>query len=180
MAIITVDYFKAGLKNIPNLNDQSVIDAVTYAIDTHEPRYLNKLLGYELTKALLADMGEDSLSPRFDKLLNGAEYQKGDRLNMWSGLIEETASDSPIAYYVMVNYLRENASHFTGIGEQVPTSKNANVVSVSNRVMMCYNKMSELNRSLIEFLKSSNEYPEFKGVENNDLLRSFSPFGIIV
>jgi len=179
MSITTTDYFKSGLKNIPNQADQSIVDTIEAAIELHEYNYLIAILGVELYDAFMADLDEDTLSDRFDKLLNGAEFSLGNARFRWDGF-ENDRFDTPAAYYIMVNYLRENESIFTGIGEQRSISENTQSVSIATRVQQCWNAMAEQNIKLIGFIKSSGLYPEFKGITNERLLQRFSPFGIMV
>lgn len=177
MAIITTSYFKNGIKAIPNLNKDWILEAVESSINIYEQIYLRDVLGYELYKLLLADMEEDVISERFSSLLDGAEYHSGSGLMKWGGLKDETLFESPIAYFVAFNHMRDNATQFTGIGEQQSKSTNAIVISQASKIMQNWNAARDLTVILVDFLFSSGLFPEFTGISDEKYLKIFTPFG---
>jgi hypothetical protein len=119
-------------------------------IDRYEPEILTDLLGYELYKALVADLDSNGKpqTQRFIDLIDGAEFSfefNSDTINTkWNGL-RNTAKKSLISYFVYYQYRGENDSFYSAAGSQVePTFENATKSDNWPKLVNSWNKMLEL------------------------------------
>jgi hypothetical protein len=70
--------------------------------------------------------------------------------------------DSPIADYTYYHWLRFNVTQTSGVGENLPTQKNADNASPIDKMVAAWNDMVNKNRMLNEFLKeNASDYPEY-------------------
>jgi len=60
--------------------------------------------------------------------------------------------NSPIAYYVYWNYVRNMATATTGTGEVAPQNQNSTLYGWTTKTDNAWNKMLRINRSLYQFL----------------------------
>lgn len=118
-------------------------------IDIYEPEILKSLLGYELYKALLADLNEagNPQSDRFINLINGAEFTITDGGNTitekWEGLVN-TKKQSLISYHVYFNYRQINENVNTGVGQKNIIAENSENASYVEMMVGINNKMIDL------------------------------------
>ena len=162
MSIINKDYFNTVLRNIPNTNAEYVQEYVQSVIDTYEPKYLQSVLGYKLYKAFIADLEIDPIPERATNLLTGCEFECNGVLLKWCGLKNTTTFYSPLADYVMVNYLNDNSSSTTGVGESIPQPDHGVVASTLPKIMQLWNNMRNDNKILYLFItQNCTVYPEF-------------------
>lgn len=180
MSIITVSYFNGTPNNIPNIDKTYVSEPLQTTIDTLEPVYLQKILGYELARDFIAGIEEVTPLEKWTNLLNGVEFSNDGILSKWTGFEDATTFNSPIADYVMFNYTRRNASLNSGIGEIKAKNINAETVSPITRIGEVWNSMVDKNILLYNFLISSSDYPEYNNQSALELFKRFSIFGITI
>jgi len=141
-------YFKNEIA-IPNITSDG---GVTYsadiisAISKYESEIRIDLLGYELNKALEADLdGGVPQSQRFIDLVNGAEFTHPDteQLLKWIGFVN-TEKESMIAHYVYYNYVYYNNIHLSGVGSVAIKAENAERVSPFDNLQLAWEKFQKL------------------------------------
>lgn len=179
MSIITLDYFNTGSRNVPNIDAPYVAEYLQSTIDIYESRYLESVLGYPMCKAFLDDLTLDTIPERALNLLNGVEFEYGGHAVKWCGFSNETTFESPIADFVMANYISDNSSSTTGIGEAIPKAIHAATCHCLPRVMQNWNNMIKANLILYAYLKSNAElYPEFDGNIEAGMFKPINYLGI--
>lgn len=164
MSVISLDYFNSGIRNIPNIDAPEIDEAVTSLIEEFEPKYLKGVLGYSLYKAFENERIQLIITDRTQQLLTGYEFTYCGELMRWDGFSNITTLESPIADYVMSNYVSNQSGLTGGVGEIRPKSEHADVIDPLPKVMQNWNSMVSKNAVLYAYLTSNKElYPEFDG-----------------
>ncbi|NRA92153.1 MAG: hypothetical protein HRU26_05615 [Psychroserpens sp.] len=151
--LIDTTYFQRELF-VPNADEQ---DSRTYkeletSIDGYVRDYLRQNLGYALFNNLDGQIVNGNLPSTADQkwlnLVNGAEYTKDGKTYYWLGLLHEDGKfkKSLLANYVFVNWLENNVSTQSGVGEVVIDAKNSTRVSVNNRLIKVWNDFVEMHQ----------------------------------
>jgi hypothetical protein len=87
--LINAAYFIGDL-NIPNTGKTEVAELLDWYIQKYEPEFLQKVLGYQFYKNLLAGLQETTVAQKWVDLLEGKEYTGLDlQLTKWRGLISQ-------------------------------------------------------------------------------------------
>lgn len=167
MSLIDETYF-IGELSIPNVSNVAIAERLQFFIDKYEKQFLQELFGYELWKLLDIQITQEEENspatplPRLSDLINGVEYtDNGGRLRMWDGLIS-SGPKSPIANFVYWQWIKDQATQTTGLGEAATQAQNAVLVSPAVKMVSAWNDMSKQVVSLWHFLNSSHEeYPEW-------------------
>lgn len=134
------------------LSSQNNFDDV---IDRYEPEILECGLGYELYKALLADLdvSGDPQTQRFIDLIDGAEFTFevcGETVTeKWEGL-RNTDKKSLCSYYVYFQYRSETDSFYSASGQQnealtensTKSDNYAKLVKSWNKMVLLYGDVS--------------------------------------
>lgn len=159
--IIDYTYF-TGKISLPQTANTEGRTTVTQFIETCEPEYLKKTLGYELWKAFTEGIaGSGTPDQRWVDLLEGKDFQYNDRSYSWAGFV---AMPSPIAQYVYYWYMENKATDTTLVGPVVQTVDNNARVNAVRKMIDAWNEMVRLNRVLYYFLSVNKEiYPEWSG-----------------
>lgn len=90
--LIDRTYF-IGELNIPNTDQNSVGELLDWFIEKYETEFLEKVLGYELYKALKAGLQEVTVDQKWTDLIEGVEYTNlAGRLTFWKGLVTQPPS----------------------------------------------------------------------------------------
>jgi uncharacterized protein YggL (DUF469 family) len=190
MSLIDQTYF-VGTLSIANTDNVAILERLQYFIDKYEPELLQDIFGYELYKLLAAELQaeeDDSLSSystRFERLVNGCEYDGMDgRLKKWNGLffMLDSVPCSLIANYVYWHWLKDQSTQTVGLGEAATQAQNAVLVSPMIKMNRVWNEMSRTTQELCYFLQSNrNDYPEWVDSNWVGRQRFFAPqnqFGI--
>lgn len=158
--IIDYSYF-IGKINLPQTGTTDGRTDVEGFIQTHEPEYLQKVLGYDLWKAFTDGIaGSGAVDDRWNKLLQGAEFTYNSRNSVWPGF---EAKPSPISQYVYYRQQEDAASDTVLAGTSTGATDNATRVSPLPKMIDAWNKMVELNILLWNFLYANKAlYPEWK------------------
>lgn len=140
--LIDKTYFVGDINLPPQAldGDYATIDGY---ISKYEKEVLLKLLGYDLYKELKAEIDADSYSEKWDKFVNGAEYKVDDYTVKWNGLINDEKV-SLIAYYIYFNFVRDNISDTTIIGEVLSVGENSQRVTPADKMANAYNSFVDL------------------------------------
>lgn len=179
MSIITLDYFNSGIKNIPNLDAPEVSESVTESIEQYEEGYLIGVLGYPLYKVFMGELEMDVVPDRATNLLTGCEFEYNGALMRWCGFSNVTTYESPIADYVMANYVSDNSSATTGVGESLPKAVHSEIANCLPKVMQNWNRMVAKNKMLFIYLTANKEtYPEYDGRIETGLFKPINYLGI--
>jgi hypothetical protein len=151
MALIDQTYFIGDI-NLP---------AKTYGnmnsfIAKFEKEFLIKIFGYGLYKLIAAYNPENTgvTQQRIRDIIEGKDYMIGSYTYRWNGLINADKV-SPIAYYVYINYMRDQVSKTTTTGEVKDVHENAIRVETSQKIQKASYSMQKL---LGELYYSDHEY----------------------
>lgn len=160
MSIITETDFE--LNDLIGINfsndDGATSERLQACIDKYEPKFLQKLLGYEFSRDLLAYVNEvtPTANPIFDAILQGKEStDECGVLQKFEGI------KLSIVHYVYRYWRKENATNATENGDVIQgveaTSKNTSAVP---RLVEVWNQMVENNIKCYEYIDSDiQNYP---------------------
>lgn len=160
MSIIDHTFFK-GKINLPQTANTEGRNIVTEFIETYEPEYLKKALGYDLWKAFTDGIAGSpgGYDQRWIDLLEGLEFTYLDKPYKWAGFENE---QNPIANYVYYRYMQDKATDNTLVGTVVQNVDNNSRVNAVNKMIDAWNSMVDMNRQLWYFLKANKDtYPEW-------------------
>lgn len=150
MYIIDDSYLKED-KFIPNVGIGQGKENINPLIDGEVHSLLESIFGtkvyLELTSNLDADgKVTDDTEQKWLNLINGCEYEKGDKKYYFKGLIFKRGlyKNSLLAYYVFYKWLKQNVSKSVGVGEVVLVAKNAINVGLTHKVVDAWNKFWSL------------------------------------
>lgn len=96
--IIDSSYFSGPL-TLAQLGQQTVVESLDNYIQQYEPEYLERVLGYELSKSFIAGLQAAEIEQKWMDLLNGAEFTYYGKLHKWPGLAGVT--DVGNIYYLL-------------------------------------------------------------------------------
>ena len=151
--IINSSYFRSGIRNIPNMVNSQTASKVSIdaSIAKYEPKFLELLLGYKLARDFQAyanDTDENKTPiPRFDALLNGAEYTVNEVLYKTESIKES------IADFVFFRHKSNTNTSNADSGEVLMQSENSTVISPTTRMRMIWNEMVEGVDELHEWMQ---------------------------
>lgn len=151
--LIDVTYFKRELF-VPNADDT---DRQTYKelnefIDGDVRQYLRDNLGYALFSDLDSQITDGNLNSdadaKWQNLVNGVEYTKDGKTLYWQGLLQVEGSfkRSLLANLVFVNWLENNQSIQSGVGEVVLQAKNAVRINSTKRIVKVWNDFVSMHQ----------------------------------
>jgi len=177
MALTDTGYFTHDI-NLP----EGTYNTITEHRDRYEKDILIQLLGYDLWK--LIDAYNVSTSPqRIKDIVEGKEYTEGIYTIKWNGL-KNTDKVSLLAYYIYIQYLKNNAVTFQNTGAVSPSVEGGANVSVAGLIQRAGYRLRELAGhsgqdlyapSLFNFmLKNQVDYPEWIWNE----YKPYNAFGI--
>lgn len=163
--LIDKDYFILNV-NLPQASISEGISLIDKYIARYETDFLDKALGYELSKAFRTGISgptESSYDQRWIDILSGAEYSYGDLTDRWMGMRDSTKKISPIANYVFCKFIKEKATDNTLVGVSKPKQSNATREDGETKFKDAWNEMVKWMRNLREFLYvNQSTYPEWK------------------
>lgn len=133
--------------HIPNLNemDSDVLSNLEQYIDKDARSVIKNALGYSLFKEFdtyVIDGVLDPLAPqKWKDLVNGKEYLRDGELVKWKGIAysEGLYKSSFLVPYIYHNWLNDNISQVTGVGEKVVSAQNAINVNSNQRSVGAWN-----------------------------------------
>jgi hypothetical protein len=165
MSLTDATYFATPDCMLPQGTYNTIVDHIS----RYERDILIQLLGYDLAKLVIAY--DVSTSPqRIKDIVVGKEYTEGIYTVKWNGL-QNTEKVSILSYYAYIQYIKNKAVTFQGVGAVAATSEGT--VSVSPTVLMSeagyklralagYAGQDVYAASLYNFLnKYSTDYPEW-------------------
>lgn len=164
MPLIDRTYF-IGEINLPNTNQLAVQENLDFLISKREPELLTQLFGYEMFKAFTTGLTEDPVPQRWVDLRDGVDYQDGDVLRHWMGLvaIDGEPKESLIANYVYYWFTRKEATQTSGVGEVATKTENSVRVSPMAKQVRAWNEMVGWIAELFNYLQvKQDEFPEWK------------------
>lgn len=176
MPIIDYTYFVKKL-NLPQTGDTLGRQNIESFIETYEPLYLKKILGYELSKLFMEGIqGSGDPDQRWIDLLEGKEFTYYGKLNKWMGF-SNTDLLSPIANFIYYQFMEESAYDVALVGTSAGDVENATRVSGISKMIDAWNEMSSMNRTLAKFLNANKSiYPEWEGMYQYDVLNELYKF----
>jgi hypothetical protein len=163
MTLIDHTYFR-GLLTIGDIskgNSPVVGNTVNDTfIPIYEKEYLRKALGDELYLDFIAGLAEDPIAQKWLDLRDGIVYTVNDKRYVWQGFVNSDKV-SPIANYVYIEYMTNNAVQSTGTGTGVNNQQNATPVSPSAKIQRASSDMLTMNDSLYYYLRNhTDDYGE--------------------
>jgi hypothetical protein len=147
MGLIDKSYFVKEI-SLPS-ETLDINDNFNGNIDRYEPEILTDLLGYELYKALLADLdgNGDPQTQRFIDLIDGAEftfeYGGYDVNEKWNGF-RNAEKISICSYYVYYKYRSDTDTFYTSGGQSQALTENSDAVSQYAKLTDAWNRMIDL------------------------------------
>ena len=125
--LITVDYFIREINLPGNVLTGDLADITPY-ITQYEQLALISLLGYPLYKLLKAEIDAASYTTKWDRLVNGHEYEvtyRGATTTVkWNGLVNDEKR-SLLAYFIFYYYLKFHSTITSSRGSLLANSENA-------------------------------------------------------
>jgi len=113
----------------------------------YEREALIDLVGYTLYKQLKAEIDAASYTTKWDRLVNGHEYEisyLGDtHLVKWNGLINSDLV-SLLAYYIFYQYMKFHITHTASVGEIFANTENSSRISPNDRMVNAWNEFVNL------------------------------------
>lgn len=156
--------FKGELE-IPNLDEANSksLTELNRLIDEKCRLLMIDVLGSEnyedLGGLLVAGLLPDSAPDKWKLLVNGGVYTTDDVQHTWFGI------KSMLAWYVYAQYVRDNVSYLSGVGEVRAEAKNAANVNSTQRYVYAWNKFVELYQGNVCSLNW--QYPHIYHVSGN-------------
>lgn len=160
--LIDSSYFNNDI-NLPGKVLSGDYEVITQYIAKYEQEVLLMLLGYSLYKEFKAEIDAGTFSAKWLAFKDGAEYTVNfgstDHTIKWNGLVNSDKT-SLIAYYIYYQYMRDNISLTTDIGEVYGTSENSERTNPGNKITYAYNKFVDLYGKLMDgvFVPSAYRY----------------------
>lgn len=164
--LVNTNLFKVDTE-IGQSDDENVVADLQQHIQQYEPEYLRAMFGYSTALSLAES---PTLEP-WKSIIEGSVFTN-ILLNQtkWVGLA--APGNSPIVYYVYYWYLRNNSSNSTGGGESIIQKLNSRVVTNRRKQTMAWNRMVDLNWSLLSYMRSKpTEYSTFGAYANDVVTR---------
>lgn len=159
--IIDYTYFR-GKISLPQVADTLGQQSVNEFIQIYEPLFLQDVLGYDLWKVFSAGILIDPIPDRFDKILNGVEYQFAGVTIQWVGFSNEQKM-SAIANYVYYTILEDNSTHLTRVGTVAPNADNSIQIDPVKKQCDSWKEMVTMLHKLRRYLLlNQSVYPEWK------------------
>lgn len=179
MSLIDYSYFIRKL-SLSQANDTTGRSIITEFIYQYESEFLKKALCYELWKAFSDGIaGSGSAEERFEDLINGKEFEIGDKKYYWNGFKPTEGKKTPIANYVFYKFMEDKHSDNTNIGIVQSKAANAEVVPYQKKMYDAWNEMAVMMIDLKLFLDFNTEiYPEWKYCSCSEVYRTKNVLGI--
>ena len=168
MSFIDYTYFRGDLQ-IPNL-DKDTSSFQTSYIDKYEKEMLICLLGYDLYKQLI-DNYDTGVDDQWKNLAEGAEFtveRAGVNYDIkWEGFTN-SEKESPIAYYVYYQYVKQNYRQLTGLGVGAQNMENAETIDPNEKMVWSWNKFVDLyGKYEYEFHGDNNQSFTYDSLEQS-------------
>lgn len=143
-------------------------NTITLTIARYEKDILELLLGYELANLCINyTVASDQ---RIIDLVEGKEYTEGEYTVKWRGL-KNTDKSSLIAYYVYIQYLKDQSMAFMNVGQVASNVENGTNMGIARLIQKASARLREMAGypgcdlyagSLYAFLtKFYDDYPEW-------------------
>ena len=151
--LIDKSYFDSGLSRINQISNPitgaAIQDELQHFINIHEVRFVDRLIGKTLRKALYSGLAETTPDARWTELRDK--------------LIDSSAKLSPIAYYVSHHWHDSHQMIDTVTGSMLPDNNNVNFAKVEDR----WDAMRDAVLDFIEWWNDGGyaDYPEFDAGE---------------
>lgn len=154
---IFIDHTKFKVPyNLPETGNTEGLAETNVYIDRFEKECLEKLLGFDLAKALLAAPND----ARWTDLKNGVDFTYNGRNGHWVGLTNDL---SPLINYVWYHYKGGTNTSNVMIGTASSETDNNRTVSPRFVMIDCWNRMVDVNLDLYRYLRANKTlYPEWK------------------
>lgn len=151
-------YFR-GLLQVENSNEQPVQGRLQYFIETFEPKFLRKLMGYDLYTSFEAGRIVTPTVPAiWTNLLTGS--------GNYPGLVTTDAAgqkQSPIANYIYYWWLRDQATQNTALGQMIPAAQGGKRTNPMRKMEDVWNEMIERVWQFWEYLDVNKiSYTDYK------------------
>lgn len=177
MALTDITYFEQRLIVVPNLNREEIEGQLNDYINLHEPDYREKTLGYQLNKEFQAGLEEVTIDEKWANLRDGAEYLDScGKTQKWKGF-NNSLKESPIAYYIYFNLVREDNNPLSSTGVIFTNNENSSRITPLFKTVDAYNYMVRYNRKLAEFIEANEDiYTSYD--PSDKMIKSINYFGI--
>jgi hypothetical protein len=175
--IIDSTYFYGRL-TIAQKDTPAVAQTLTEFIAKHESKYLEKILGYKTAKDFTSAI-DASPAQKWVDLRDGKEFQDvAQQWRKWIGF-KNSAKESPIANYVYYQWMANEVSNTTGIGEKKLIFANSINYSPSQKMCYAWNEMIEWHCILQLFLEVNKaDYPDYILDWQNEFYYKINDWGL--
>lgn len=130
-----------------------------------EPVILRSLIGDSLGQ-LVINYNETTSEQRIKDIVEGKEFTYDEESIKWDGL-KNQGKKSLLAYYVYIQYLRNNVTTTTTTGERKARNENSDAADQSFKVWRAQQKLNDDAAILLKFIDANIEsYPEFTEPES--------------
>lgn len=164
MALIDKTYFQKRITAIPNLKEE-VLQDLNDHISLYEPDYLINVLGIDLKNDFESGLGEQTPDDKWIKLRDGSEFEYEYVKYKWIGF-NNIIKESPISYYIMYWFVRNNNSLFTGIGVVTSNSENSTRIDPRRVLVDNWNNMVKHNVILEKFIiANKSDYSNYEPLD---------------
>jgi hypothetical protein len=155
MSMIDTSIF-TGKINLAQTGNTSGDNVVQGFIDDYEPEFLQKALGYQLSKEFLAGIAIEPTDQKWLDLRDGVEYQRNGHTHKFIGL------KKPCANYVYRQFIEDDAINQTLVGAATSETDNAKRVSPEPKIIDAWNQMATWLKDLHWFLDANKvTYPSW-------------------
>ncbi len=177
--IINSTYFYGRL-TIAQKDTPPVAQTLIEFIAKYESKYLNKILGYKTAKDFTTGLEATTPAQKWVDLRDGKDFQDATlKWRKWIGFGNCNAKESPIANYVYYQWMANEVSNTTGIGERKLTFANSINYSPAQKMCAAWNEMAEWHSELTTFLEVyKDDYPDYVLDWQNELYYKINDIGL--
>jgi len=178
--LIDNTYFIGDIMLPNKLTDGGNLSNIDTYIAKYERQVLINMLGYDLYKALKAQIDSDpqTFTDPWTDFVNGAEYSVGDYTIKWNGLINSD-KQSFIAYYIYFYYMRDLITSTTSSGEILSKVVNGFRITPADKMANAWSRFLELYGSTQDSLYCPSAYRYLYENEDSFDLWLFKPEGTV-
>ncbi len=181
MYLIDTTYFTHEL-NLPNIAEEQIYGAKNNSINSYIDRYVRELLEKALGVTLFDELNKhisdgglkDTAPKKFKNLINGAVLIKHNKKYIWKGLLIKQGlfKKSLLANYVYCNWLYQNNTMITGIGEVKGDAVNTTNVNSTERFVKIWNDFIKMYQGVNkEFSIFNSQFSIRNGIPFTDYYR---------
>jgi hypothetical protein len=158
--LLSEEDFTGGDINVAGTEQTLVCEELCRFIARYEPRFMEAVLGYDLSKAFYDGAAEETVDQRWVDLADGVVWVRNGQNVNWTGI------KFAAARYVYYYYMRHLVTLTTTAGEKIPQADNATPAEVNLKVIAAWADMFRqvcALRDYLQYAKTGDDliYPEW-------------------